>query len=88
MTNKQAEIALAKKIESSSFETLLAILDKCISSEKTMKGDDLVANLALQKKIKAKLVVFIHKIFRIGISESVNTLFYITNHKAIITFMG
>ncbi len=56
MTNKQAEIALAKKIESSSFETLLAILDKCISSEKTMKGDDLVANLALQKKIKAKLV--------------------------------
>ena len=56
MTNKQAEIALAKKIESSSFETLLAILDKCISSEKTMKGSDLVANLALQKKIKAKMV--------------------------------
>lgn len=56
MTNKQAEIALAKKIESSSFETLLAILDKCISSEKTMEGSDLVANLALQKKIKAKLV--------------------------------
>ena len=56
MTNKQAEIALAKKIESSSFETLLAILDKCISSEKTMKDSDLVANLALQKKIKAKLV--------------------------------
>ena len=56
MTNKQAEIALAKKIESSSFETLITILDKCISAEKTMKGDDLVANLALQKKIKAKLV--------------------------------
>lgn len=56
MTNKQAEIALAKKIESASFETLIAILDKCISAEKTMKGDDLVANLALQKKIKAKLV--------------------------------